>query len=151
MTGSPIRAFVLIVLALGAALACAAPSRGQRSSLDTTLLKQQAQRRASFDSVVRLVNTDSAYKLWHAMLTAPDIRTAQLAMQCEYRRLTHRYGAAADRAIYRMSDTLWKHDDPQQVNAMKRRLEGASPPIGRNTCGTVGLPAAPEWLRLYPP
>ena len=145
------RPLVLIALIVGATVSCAAPSRGQRSSGDTALLRQQAQRRAAFDSVVHLVNTDSAYKLWHAMLTAPDIRAAQLAMQCEYRRLTYQYGAAADRAINRMSDTLWKHDDPQQVNAMKRRLEGGSPPIGRNTCGTAGLPAAPEWLQLSPP
>jgi len=144
------RSVFVFALTVGAAVSCAAPSKGQSSSSDADLLGQQAQRRAAFDSVVRLVNTDSAYKLWHAMLTAPDIRAAQLATDCEQQRLSHRYGAAGLRAVRRMSDTLWKHDDPHQVSAMRRRLEGGSPPIGRYTCVTDSLPAAPAWLQLYP-
>jgi len=145
------RALVFLAVALGSTSACATPSGARSTSAATSHTQEQQLRRAAFDSVVRLVNTDSAYKLWHAMLTAPDIRAAQLAMDCEYQRLSHRYGAAGLRAIKKMSDTLWKHDDPQQVSAMRRRLEGGSPPIGRYTCGTDSLPAAPEWLQLYPP
>jgi hypothetical protein len=80
------------------------------------------------------------------MLSAPDIRKAQLAMMCEHARITDRYGHAGAAAINRMRDTLWKRDDPRAVDRMDRRLVGESPGIGRDTCGPPAGPMAPAWL-----
>jgi len=111
-------------------------------------VREQRHRIASFDSVVRSVNTDSAFRLWHVMLTAPDIRKAQLAMMCEYARLGDLYGQAGRVAIDRMADTLWKRDDPKLVSRMDRRLVGESPGLGRDICGPP-VPQAPKWLRNW--
>jgi hypothetical protein len=113
------------------------------------LVKEQQRRIAAFDSVVRLVNTDSAYKLWHAMLTAPDIRKAQLAMMCENAHLSDRYGRAAYVALRRMADTLWRSDDRALVARMDARLEGGSPAIRAETCGPPPEERAPKWLREW--
>jgi hypothetical protein len=95
------------------------------------------------------VNTDSLYRLWQAMLTAQDIRATQLLVQCEYAHLTDRYGVASYYATKRMQDTLWKHADPALVSQMDRRMTGASPPIGRGTCGAPPPQPAPYWLREW--
>ncbi len=114
--------------------------------VDGALIKEQQRRIAAFDSVVRVVNTDSAYKLWHAMLTAPNIRVTQLAMMCEYHRLSGMYGEAAYVALRRMGDTLWRHDGAAAVGAMHKRMEGESPAMQRDTCGPPPDKRAPRWL-----
>ena len=149
VTSSP-RAFLLlagIVSLPHSVLACGqqAPPPS-RTSVDTTIVREQQRRIAAFDSVVRGVNTDTLYSLWHAMLSAPDIRKAQLAVMCEDFRITDRFGRAGAQAIDRMNDTLWKRDDPELVNRMDQRLVGESPSIGRDTCGPP-VQAAPVWLR----
>jgi len=121
-----------------------------RTGADSALVREQKRRIAVYDSVVRSINTDSAYKLWHVMLTASDIRAAQLNMLCEYVRLSKRYGRnAAHDALARMRDTLWKRDDRFAVAQMDRRLEGESLGIGRDTCGDVAIPPAPYWLEHW--
>jgi hypothetical protein len=133
-----------------AVTACAqSPPRPAKPPIDPALVKEQKRRIAAFDSVVRLVNTDSAFKLWHAMLTAPDIRKAQLAMMCEYQRLDNIYGRAAFVALGRMADTLWRHDDRTLVSRMDKRLEGASPAYTSTSCGPPPEKMAPKWLERW--
>jgi hypothetical protein len=135
------------ILLLCASLACGqAASRDSHANVDPALRREKQRRIAAYDSVVRSINTDSAYKLWHAMLTAPDIRKAQLAMMCETARLSDRYGQAGFAALERMEDTLWKHDDRGTVARMDKRLVGESPMIGRDSCGEQTDPPAPGWL-----
>jgi hypothetical protein len=77
-------------VALVSGIACvqgSPPPERPKAPVDPALVQEQRRRIAAFDSVVRLVNTDSAYKLWHATVTAPDIRVAELAVMCEYHRL----------------------------------------------------------------
>ena len=136
---------------LGAGLACGQSNSGAipRTRVDPALVQEQQRRISAFDSVVRSVNTDSSYKLWHAMLAAPDIRKAQLAMMCENARLSDLYGKAGMQAIRRMLDTLFIRDDPKLVERMERRLVGESPGIGRDTCGDRPGATAPLWLRKW--
>jgi hypothetical protein len=124
------------------------PPRAQQH-FDPALVREQQRRIAAFDSVVRTVNTDSLYKLWHAMLTASDIRAAQLDMDCEMDRLDYQYGQAAYTAMEHMRDTLWRKDDPGAVSRMDQRMAGASTPIGRDTCGPPPPARAPYWLREW--
>lgn len=128
--------------------ACAQP-RPAKAPIDPALVKEQKRRIAAFDSVVRLVNTDSAFKLWHAMLTAPDIRKAQLAMMCENARVSDMYGEAAYVALDRMADTLWKRDDPALVSRMDKRLVGPSLAYTSTSCGQPTTQMAPKWLREW--
>ena len=139
---------------LSAGIACGQTGTRQPASVqpDSSLVREQRRRIAAFDSAVRTVNTDSLFRLWQAMLKAPDIRKAQLAMMCENARLAGAYGKAAFVAIRRMNDTLWKYADRQAVNAMDRRLVGESPSIGHDTCGPPPSRGAPDWLmRWYVP
>jgi len=136
-------------LAAGIACGQGMPAPSSRTVAKSALAREQRRRIAAYDSVVHTVNTDSAFKLWHAMLTAPDIRKAQLAMMCEYARLGDRYGNAGAVALRHMLDTLWKRDDPRVVDRMDRRLVGESPGIGRDTCGPPSGPMAPAWLEHW--
>jgi len=143
---------VFIALLLSSAeVACGQAISGSASqrNVDPTLVREQRRRIAAFDSVVRSIKTDSSYRLWHSMLSAPDIRKAQLAMMCEDARLTDVYGKAAVVALDRMLDTLWKRDDSKLVEQMDRRLVGASPRMGRDTCGPRTGSPAPAWLRHW--
>ena len=139
------------VLVVTFGIACGPRVRSARraTDFDPALVRERDRRIAAFDSVVRIVNTDSAFKLWHAMLTAPEIRLAQLAMMCEYGRLGNLYGEAGSVALERMQDTLWTHANRRMVSDMSRRLQGESPKIGRDTCGERTGPAAPRWLRKW--
>ena len=144
----------LVMLLVVATAGCGQKSPRARTDpkAGPALVHEQQRRIAAYDSVVRSVNTDSLFKLWHLMLRASDLRKAQLAMMCEYTRLSDRYGKAAFVAIKRMSDTLWKHDDPKLVDDMDRRLVGESPGIGRDTCGPPPDKSTPDWLmRWYVP
>jgi hypothetical protein len=148
----PARIALIAVCAssLVAGAACAQPQpRPAKPPIDPAVVKEQKRRIAAFDSVVRLVNTDSAFQLWHAMLTAPDIRTAQLAMMCENSRLSGINGRAAYVALDRMADTLWKRDDPALVSRMDKRLVGASPAMTSTSCGSPRERTAPKWLREW--
>lgn len=46
-------------------------------SFDPALVREQQRRITAYDSVVRAVNTDSAYRLWQATLTAPGQRPSR--------------------------------------------------------------------------
>jgi hypothetical protein len=129
--------------------ACAQTPPHPVQSFDPALVREQKRRIAAYDSVVRTVNTDSAYRLWQATLTAQDIRTAQLRVDCEYEHLSDRYGQAWYDAIQRMQDTLWKHADPAAVKRMRARSVGESIPIGRDTCAPRPSILAPRWLREW--
>lgn len=138
----------LVGTMLGACAKTPPPPRPVQS-FDPALVQERQRRVAAFDSVVRAVNTDSLYRLWQAMLTAPDIRAAQLHVDCELSQLSYRYGRAAYYATKRMQDTLWKHADPAAVSRMDRRAVGESPPITRGTCGPPPPVRAPRWLRQW--
>lgn len=148
------RPFVAAVslLLLSGFSACGGQS-GPRASAsgghDPALVREQRQRIAAFDSVVRSINTDSSYRAWHTMLTAPDLRAAQLAMLCDQHRLNRLYGRAGAKALERMRDTLWKHVDRKLVLRLDQRSGGRWPGISRNTCGTVDLPPTPTWLDYW--
>jgi hypothetical protein len=132
-----------------AGTACGQAAPRPETRFDTALVNEQQRRIARFDSVVRSINTDSAYRLWQRTLTAPDTKLAQRDVQCEYGRLMARYGIhAAGRAIDKMEDTLWVHADGRLVATMHERLRGASMPIGRGTCGPP-TDRAPYWLQNW--
>jgi hypothetical protein len=141
------------VMVANALVACAQtpppPPPRTAPPFDPALVREQQRRVAAFDSVVRIVNTDSLYRLWQAMLTAPDIRATQLLVDCELQRLSYRYGRAAYYATKRMNDTLWKRADPAAVRRMDGRMVGGSPPISRDTCGPRPPVRAPRWLRQW--
>ena len=132
-------------------VACAQtpPPRRTVQSFDPALVRERERRIATFDSVVRTVNTDSLYHLWQAMLTAPDIRMAQLHVDCAYRHLSFRYGKAWYDATQRMQDTLWKHADRALVRRMNHRMAGEAIPLGRDTCPGGPSVRAPRWLREW--
>jgi hypothetical protein len=68
------------------------------------------------DSLSRLVNTDSLYRLNEAMRTARDPRPLVHEAACERARLQNRHGLRPTTlAVRRMADTLWRPD--------KRRIE----------------------------
>lgn len=127
-----------------------ASSRTEAAQFDSSLVKEQKRRIAMFDSVVRSIKTDSAYKLWQAALTAPNAKVAQLAVECEYGRLNHRYGvAAAGAALDRMHNTLWRHADGTLVARLHQNLRGVAISIGAGTCGPPPREGAPYWLREW--
>lgn len=138
---------VIQAVLLSAAACGQAPPRTDRHAFDPALVREQHRRIAAFDSVVRSIDTDSAYSLWHASLTEPDVRLAQLRVLCEYDRISYRYGRAAFVAITRMEDTLWRHADPKLVVQLERNLVGPSPSLGSKTCDPMPSQRAPNWLR----
>ena len=88
------------------------------SVLESQTLQEQAinRRIAAFDSVVRSINTDSVYKLWHSSLSLSDPKVGQQRVKCEQGRLMYRYGApVAMAALRRMQDTRWRDVDARQV------------------------------------
>jgi hypothetical protein len=137
----------------GTACGQASPRRDTRA-FDPALVQEQHRRIAAFDSVVRSINTDSVYKLWHWSLSLPDPKIGQQQAMCEEGRLMYRYGvSAAMAALRRMQDTLWRDADKQQVARLERGLKGESLPIGHGTCGPPTTKEAPYWLRewsVYP-
>jgi hypothetical protein len=140
-----------LMCAIGAlaAAGCAqqVPAATKRT-FDPALVREQQRRIAAFDSVVRLVNTDSLYYAWQAMLTAPDIKTAYARMACIGDHLSYTYAAAADRPIDRMNDTLWRHADPSLVARMHYRMYGLELGSG-HACGPLPAAQAPRWLREW--
>lgn len=133
--------------------ACGQSSSSDLRSFDPALVQEQQRRIAAFDSVVRSINTDSAYKLWRWTLTAPDAKVGQQKVQCEYDRIGFVYGNAGSIAITRMEDTLWRGVDPELVERMKVNLKGMSLPIDASVCGPHPPKQAPYWLRewtVYP-
>jgi hypothetical protein len=138
------RPIILSFLAWAAACGQTPPAK---RAFNPALVKEQQRRIAAFDSVVRSIDTDSAYTLWHASLTEPDVRLAELRVLCEYDRINYRYGRAAFVAITRMEDTLWRHADPKLVVQLERNLVGPSPSLGSKTCDPMPSQRAPNWLR----
>jgi len=140
----------LVAVLLVAGTACGQATPRGETRFDTALVNEQKRRIASFDSVVRSINTDSAYRLWQRTLVAPDAKLAQRDVECEYDHLMYRYGInAAGRAIRRMEDTLWRHADPALVTTLHERLRGESLAIGRGTCGPPPSERAPYWLQHW--
>ena len=136
----------LIGASLLSSIACEqSPPRAART-FDPALVREQQRRIAAFDSVVRSIDTDSAYTLWHVSLTEPEVRFAQLRVLCEYDKISYRYGRAAFVAITRMEDTLWRHADPKLVVQLERNLVGPSPSLGSKTCDPMPAQRAPNWL-----
>jgi hypothetical protein len=142
------------ILSLTVAACGQASARRDTSHWDPALLAEQKLRIAAFDSVVRSINTDSLYKLWHWSLTLPDPKVGQQQVECEGGRLMYRYGVSATMtAIRRMQDTLWQNVDPQQLAWLRRGLKGESLPVNRTICGPRTTERAPYWLEnwaVYP-
>jgi hypothetical protein len=75
------------------------------------------------DSVSRLVNTDSLYRLYHAMLNAPDPHDLLQPRACEGYRLVYRYGVLpVELAVKRMEDTVWRRTPRAQLERVKGLL-----------------------------
>lgn len=151
----PHASWSLLAVACLSGTACgqASPRRDTRS-FDPALIQEQKRRIAAFDSVVRSINTDSVYKLWHWSLTLPDPKVGQQQAMCEGGRLAYRYGVPATAAaLRRMQDTLWRDADPQQVARLGHGLKGESLPVNGTICGPRTTEKAPYWLRewsVYP-
>ena len=155
--GSPRSALFSLVPLLSATLllvtACGLSSSNEDSAFDPELVQEKQRRIAAFDSVVRSVNTDSAYRLWHWTLTAPDAKVGQQKVECEYDRILFANGRAGSMAIARMEDTVFRHVDPELVHRMKVNLKGMSLPSDESVCGPPPSKRAPYWLRewtVYP-
>ena len=142
---------LILATLLLAATACgqSPKSDAAKPPIDPAIIAEQRRRIAAFDSVVRTVNTDSAYRLWHAMLTSTHPRVEQLAVMCEYERLSYRFGQASPTAIKRMTDTLFRDSDRRAVARLDAAMAGASPEISNETCGPLSPPRAPAWLRNW--
>ena len=141
---------ILATLLLAATACGQSPkSDAAKPPIDPAIIAEQRRRIAAFDSVVRTVNTDSAYRLWHAMLTSTHPRVEQLAIDCEYDRLSYRYGVAAITAIQRMTDTLFRDSDPRAVARLDGAMAGAGPEMGSETCKPYPSQRAPVWLRNW--
>lgn len=102
--------FLTLVLCLGACTDMRSPEQrdSQRALMAAAVTRWE---RADFvlDSLSRLVNTDSLYRLRRAILLPADTSTLLREMHCEVVRLRWRYGSApAARAVKRMEDTLWR-------------------------------------------
>lgn len=154
---SSIRSLTLLQLLASAVVSLAACGQAhphnEAPAFDPALMAERQRRIAVFDSVVRSVNTDSAYRLWHSTLAMADAKVGQQRVACEYQLLMYRYGRAADVAIRQMEDTLWRGVDQADVNRMRKRLVGESLPIDDKVCGPRTGDRAPYWLRtwyLYP-
>jgi hypothetical protein len=76
---------------------------------------------AVIDSLSRLVNTDSLYRLYRRMLVPTTDSGAVLnAIACEGERLGVRHGSLPSRdAIDRMLDTLWQGLDPKRIEVLE--------------------------------
>lgn len=150
----PLAILQLLAAALLSLNACGqARPRSDVTTFDPALVQEQARRIAAFDSVVRTVNTDSAYKLWHWTLMLPDPKRGELEVECEYFRITRHYGAAGRVAINRMRDTLWRGTDPEQLRRLREGLRGGSLSLSTEACGPFTTSLAPYWLRnwyVYP-
>lgn len=144
-------AHLILVTVLLAATGCGQSPKPDAGNppIDPAIIAEQRRRIAAFDSVVRTVNTDSAYRLWHAMLTSKHPRVEQLAVDCEYDRLSYRYGVAASTAIRRMTDTLFRDADRRAVARLDAAMAGAGPEIGSETCKPYPTKRAPAWLRNW--
>lgn len=93
-------------------LGCSRPpgSSTEDSSRSAYTAEEQRYRRAEFvlDSLSKLVDTDSLYRLRRATLAPGDTMSILRAISCETFRLTWRHGSIpAVRAIKRMDDTVW--------------------------------------------
>src|SRR6476661_9961800 len=144
----------LLLGLLVAVSACGqAPPRAEAPRFDSALVNEQKRRIAAFDSVVRTINTDPAYHLWQAALIAPNAKVGQQQAECEYGRLMYRYGIAADAAIRRMQDTLWRHADGALVTRFHQNVRGGALEADDKACGPPPPDRAPYWLRewfVYP-
>lgn len=144
----------LLAALLVAGTACGQATPRAEPRFDTALVNEQHRRIAAFDSVVRGIDTDSAYKLWHWSLTLSNPKVGQQQAMCEEDRLMYRYGVpAAMAALRRMQDTLWRDVDAGQVARLGRGLKGESLPFERAICGPRRTEGAPYWLRewsVYP-
>jgi hypothetical protein len=150
---APMRRHIVLLLmstllVLGAACG-RTPANDDASRFDTSLVNEQKRRIASFDSVVRSVNTDSAYKLWHWTLTLPNPKIGQQQVECEYGRIEFQYGNAGSYAIRRMEDTVWRNVDGKALEHMRQGLRGESMPVNDALCGGLPEKQAPYWLRSW--
>lgn len=81
------------------------------------------------DSIASTIDTDSLYRVYRSMLTAPHPEEVWPLEDCLGRKLMWRYGMyPADRAMQRMRDTLWAG-----VEAQERAAEARVAPSGMVT------------------
>ena len=143
---------VLFTLCISQSACAQMPRNADTSSFDPALVSEQHRRIAMFDSVVRSIDTNSAYKLWHWTVMLSDAKVGQ-QVECEYDCLFFRYGTAAYYAIRRMEDTVWRDGDPAQRSRTRSGLRGESLPVNEKVCGRPPGQRAPYWLRewfIYP-
>lgn len=97
------------------------------------------------DSLSRLVNTDSLYRLNHALITATDIPGLLQAAACEQSRLVRRHGVRPlELALRRMEDTLWKNGPADGNSRIASRITAPGMvTVGERACGSNG-PVRPE-------
>ena len=78
---------------------------------------------AVIDSIARTIDTDSLYRVHRSALTADNPEPVYQQIACEGDRLYIRHGTiAAELAIARMRDTLWKPGEEDEVRRMRARL-----------------------------
>jgi hypothetical protein len=79
------------------------------------------------DSLSRMVNTDSLYRLYRRMLAAADPVPVMALVGCELGRLSWTYGGLpVDAAVMRMEDTLWRRSERDSVKRMWGQVSNMS-------------------------
>lgn len=97
------------------------------------------------DSLARLVNTDSLYRLSRSMVRASNPVPLYQETICEQARIMRRHGVRpALLALKRMEDTLWTKGEKKLYEAMEQRMPVAHNfEIHESVCGPFGQ-AAPS-------
>jgi hypothetical protein len=79
------------------------------------------------DSISRIINTDSLYRIMHATLKSAKPSTLLQAANCETDRLSRKYGQLPfDAAYARLKDTVWRGIPKAEVDALDSRLANMS-------------------------
>lgn len=90
------------------------------------------------DSVASTIDTDSLYHMYRSILNGADPVAVHQQVACMGDRIYSRYGAlAADRALRRMFDTLWKGVEVQQ-REIWARVPSHAVGISDSICGPSG-------------
>ena len=136
------------VATAGAILACRSSSPPADSAWirDSTAYQTELARwradSAVRDSVSRLVNTDSLYRLYRSMLSVKDPHSILQERACERLRLAYRFGVIpVDLAVARMEDTVGKGialSDLRRLAKVKERIVEVN--LSREICGIQGHP-----------
>jgi len=138
------------------AVACHVPM-GTRTTSDTTRLREfreyAARDSVVIDSLARLVNTDSLYRLNRRLLdTTVTIKPLVQEILCERRRIVRANGfRPAEIALRRLMDTVWTRDERKRVRIDERMPSAGFIEVSERMCGPFppGSPSTVNGFSLF--